>query len=101
MEPMKPMQPMKPMEPMKPIAPWWPSELGQPDTAGGQNDLQYAYFAGTHRLAISRGGKVTLYDTGQYEVNGVQQRQGGDSSDLIFSSPHGPVPLADLKRVDE
>ena len=77
MEPMKPMKPMKPMEPMKPATPWWPDDLGQPDTSGAQNDLRYAYFASRHRLAVSRGGKVTVYDTGEYEVRGVQQQQGG------------------------
>ena len=76
MEPMKPMKPMKPMEPMKPATPWWPDDLGQPDTSGAQNDLRYAYFASRHRLAVSRGGKATVYDTGEYEVRGVQQQQG-------------------------
>ena len=98
---MEPMKPMKPMEPMKPITPWWPESLGQPETSGGQNDIRYAYFAGPRRMAISRGGKVTLYDTGEYEVSGVQQkRQGGKSSDLTFSGQDGPVPLSELKVVN-
>ena len=99
MEPMKPMKPMKPMEPMKPATPWWPDDLGQPDTSGAQNDLRYAYFANRHRLAISRGGKTTVYDTGEYEVRGVQQQQGGEGADLTFSSQNGEVPFSRLKLV--
>ena len=97
---MEPMKPMKPMEPMKPITPWWPEDLGQPETSGGQNDLRYAYFAGSHRLAVSRGGEMTLYDTGEYEVHGVQQQQGSEQSDITFSSQNGSVPLSELKTVD-
>jgi hypothetical protein len=100
MKPMEPMKPMKPMEPMKPVRPWWPEDLGQPETSGGQNDLRYAYFAASHRLAVSRDEKVTLYDTGSYEVSGVQQQQGGDNSDLTFSSQKGPVPLSELQTVN-
>jgi len=103
MEPMKPMKPMKlmkPMEPMKPATPWWPDDLGQPDTSGAQNDLRYAYFASRHRLAVSRGGKATVYDTGEYEVRGVQQQQGGEGADLTFSSQNGEVPLSRLKLVN-
>ena len=94
------MKPMKPMEPMKPITPWWPEELGQPDTSGGQNDLRYAYFAGPHRLAVSRAGKVTLYDTAEHQVSGVQQHQGGEQSDLTFSTKNGTIPLSQLKTVN-
>jgi hypothetical protein len=97
---MEPMKPMKPMEPMKPATPWWPDDLGQPDTSGAQNDLRYAYFASRHRLAVSRGGKVTVYDTGEYEVRGVQQQQGGEGADLTFSSQNGEVPLSRLKLVN-
>jgi hypothetical protein len=97
---MEPMKPMKPMEPMKPATPWWPDALGQPDTSGAQNDLRYAYFASRHRLAVSRGGKATVYDTGEYEVRGVQQQQGGEGADLTFSSQNGEVPLSRLKLVN-
>jgi hypothetical protein len=97
---MEPMKPMKPMEPMKPATPWWPDDLGQPDTSGAQNDLRYAYFASRHRLAVSRGGKATVYDTGEYEVRGVQQQQGGEGADLTFSSQNGEVPLSRLKLVN-
>ena len=67
---------------------------------GHQNDLRYAYFASRHRLAVSRGGKATVYDTGEYEVRGVQQQQGGEGADLTFSSQNGEVPLSRLKLVN-
>src|SRR5918993_4697350 len=47
-----------------PAGMWWPPELGQPSSAGSQNDLRYAIFPAAHRLSIERGGQVTLYDTG-------------------------------------
>jgi hypothetical protein len=70
MEPMsgmKPMSPMKPMEPMKAPVRWWPEELGeQPNSAGGQNEMRYAFFGDQQRLAVDTGdGKVQVYDTGE------------------------------------
>jgi hypothetical protein len=94
------MEPMKPMEPMRGMEPWWPADLGQPNTSGAQNDLRYAYFAGPRRLAISRGGKVTIYDTADHKIGGVSQQQGGSRGDVSFTSQHGDVSLSDLKEVD-
>ena len=95
MEPMKPMQPMKPMD----FGPdWWPKDLGKPSTSGGQNDVRYAFFPDSHRLAIQRDGQVTVYDSGDHEISGVSQAQGGTSS-LAFSSQKGEVKVADLKKV--
>ena len=106
MEPMKPMQPMRPMEPLKPMEPlfkggdrWWPGELGEPGSAGGQNDLRYAYFPGKRRLVVSRGGKVEFYDTGEHEIGGVSQQQSGGAggaggADPVFTSQHGRVELS-------
>ena len=76
----------------------WPSELGHAATSGAQNDLHYAYFPDSHRLAIRKGGHITLYDTADHAIGGVSQQQSGDQS-LTFSSQHGTVRLADLKRV--
>src|SRR6478752_5697036 len=56
---------------------WWPAELGRPSSSGGQNDAAYAYFPGPRRLAIRRGTAITLYDTGDHSISGVQQQQGG------------------------
>ncbi len=44
-------------------AEWWPHGLGTPASVGTQNNVRYAYFPSTRRLAIDRGGTVTLYDT--------------------------------------
>ena len=96
---MEPMKPMEPMEPMKSVTPWWPDDLGQPDTSGGQNDLRYAYFAARHRLAVSRGGKTTIYETGEHEVQGLQQHQGGEGADLTLSTRKGEVSISRLRVV--
>ena len=96
---MEPMKPMKPMEPMKTPDPWWPSDLGEPSTTGGQNDLRYAYFADSHRLAVSQGGKTTLYDTGDHEITGASQQQSDQDGDMTFSSSGGNVSLKSLKVV--
>ncbi len=109
MEPMKPMQPMKPMKPMKPMEPmrwseperWWPTNLGSPNSSGGQGDAQYAYFAGPRRLALRDGsGKVTLYDTADHQIGGVSQQQSGRRGTLVFTSQDGEVSLETLKVVD-
>ncbi len=79
---------------------WWPLELGTPASSGAQNGLRYAYFPGTHRLAIQRNGRSELYDTGDHRISGVSQQQSGAVQDPTFSSDKGPVRLADLKPVD-
>ncbi len=76
----------------------WPAELGRPSTSGAQNDLHYAYFPDTRRLAVRKGGHITLYDTGDHSIGGVSQQQSGDQS-LTFSSQHGTIRLADLAIV--
>jgi hypothetical protein len=78
---------------------WWPAELGRPSSSGGQNDAAYAYFPGPRRLAISRGGVITLYDTGDHSISGVQQQQGGRGS-LEFSSQFGSFTVDSLPVVD-
>lgn len=76
----------------------WPAELGQASASGAQNDMRYAVFPGTRRLAVARGGKVTIYDTGEHVIGGVSQAQSG-GRDLTFSSQHGPISLDDLPVV--
>ena len=92
------MEPMKPMEPMKEMEPFWPKDLGKPSTAGSQDDLRYAYFADSHRLAVSRGGKVTIYDTADHQIGGVSQQQGVGGS-LTFTSQYGTVSVSTLPIV--
>jgi hypothetical protein len=74
---------------------WWPSELGSPSSSGGQNDSRYAYFPNARRLAISQNGRVTVYDTLDHSIGGVQQQQGGSSS-LSFSSQFGTFTVDSL-----
>ena len=77
---------------------WWPEDLGRPSSSGGQNDAAYAYFPGPRRLAIRRGGSITLYDTGDHLISGVQQQQGGRGS-LEFSSQFGSFTVDSLPAV--
>jgi hypothetical protein len=73
----------------------WPAELGHAASSGAQNDLHYAYFPDSRRLAIRKGGHITLYDTGDHSIGGVSQQQSGDQS-LTFTSQYGLVRVADL-----
>ncbi|MDP9045780.1 MAG: hypothetical protein M3O01_13345 [Pseudomonadota bacterium] len=98
MPPMKPMEPMRPMAPMAPMERWWPEGFGEPDSAGSQNDTRYAYFGSSHRLVVSRGGAVTIYDTRQHRITGFGQQQGG-AADMAFQTPQGRVDLQSLRVV--
>ena len=77
---------------------WWPAELGHPNSAGAQNDMRYAYFAGPRRLAVDIGGNVTVYDTLDHRIGGAAQAQSGSRS-FTFTSQHGVVDVAILPRV--
>ncbi len=77
---------------------WWPSDLGSPNTSGSQNQYRYAYFAGMHRLAISDGQSVTVYDTLDHNIGGVSQQQGGVAG-VGFTSQYGNVDLRTLPLV--
>jgi hypothetical protein len=82
----------------KSTRPWWPEDLGLPDSAGGQNDVRYAYFARKRRLAIELHGKITVYDTLDHRIHGVSQQQ-GSHGELAFASQHGTVDIATLPLV--
>jgi hypothetical protein len=101
MKPMKPMTPMKPMEPMKPQPQWWPDGLGEPSATGSQNDLRYAYFSASRRLAVQKGGATILYDTGDHRIGGVSQQQQNNDGGATFTSQNGNVLLSDLKVVSQ
>lgn len=75
---------------------WWPPELGRPSSSGAQNNLRYAIFPETRRLAIDSGGTIVVYDTGDHLIGGVSQQQGGGAGGLSFSSQHGPIRLDEL-----
>jgi len=93
------MSPMKPIEPMKAPERWWPEELGeQPNAAGGQNEMRYAFFGDQHRLAVDTGdGKVQVYDTGDHRISSVQQHKSSSGRKVMFTSQQGEVDLAALK----
>lgn len=82
----------------QPSAAAWPSDLGTPSASGSQNGVDYAVFPAARRLAVRRGGELSLYDTGDHRIGGVSQQQGGSRS-LRFDSQHGPVPLDSLARI--
>ena len=77
---------------------WWPAELGSPASTGAQNNLNYACFPLSRRLAIRQDGKVSVYDTGEHRITGFSQQQSGDQS-LTFTSQLGLVRVADLPVV--
>ena len=74
---------------------WWPTDLGRPSSTGAQNDMHYALFPDRARLAVERGGTVTIYDTGSHRITSFGQQQGGSQS-LSLSGAAGPVSLHDL-----
>lgn len=76
----------------------WPEELGYASSTGSQNNLRYAVFPNTHRLAIDNNGKITVYDIGDHNIGGFSQQQGGDQS-MTFTSQYGLVRVADLPVV--
>lgn len=78
---------------------WWPANLGEPTSSGSQNDMRYACFPDKHRLALSRNGKITLYDTGEHQLTGFSQQQPGSGA-LSFAGQHGPVPIESLREVE-
>jgi len=73
----------------------WPAELGAASSSGSQNDMHYAIFSDTRRLAVEQAGKVTIYDIGDRRITGVAQQQSHDQS-LRFTGPDGTISTADL-----
>jgi hypothetical protein len=77
---------------------WWPEGLGHAASTGSQNNLRYAFFPETRRLAIDLGGSVKIYDTRDHRIGGFSQQQSGGQS-LSFTSQHGLVDRASLEEV--
>lgn len=92
------MKPMAPMEPLKPAGgdAWWPGDLGQPASSGGQGGLRYAVFPEKRRLAVERDGATRVYDTGDRRIGGVAQSGGGP---VRFTDRDGTVDLGSLREV--
>lgn len=78
---------------------WW-GDLGQPNSTGSQNEMSYAIFNQTRRLAILVNGKVTVFDTLDHQIGGVGQQQGGSYS-VSFTSQKGYVNLNSLPIVSK
>ena len=76
---------------------WWPSELGNPSATGSQNNLRYAYFPASNRLAIDDRGRVEVYDATGHDIRGFGQQQSADAS-LTFTSQRGVVRVDSLPR---
>jgi len=87
-----------PETPGRPSGQWWPVELGFLSGTGAQNQVRYAYFNRTHRLAVELDGNVTVYDTLDHEISGVAQQQGRGGS-LTLTSQHGTVSISTLPIV--
>ena len=77
---------------------WWPAEFGFPNGTGAQNQVRYAYFNQTHRLAVELNGHITVYDTLDHQIGGVSQQQGSGGS-LTLTSQHGTVSVSTLPVV--
>ncbi|MBW0018099.1 MAG: SHOCT domain-containing protein [Mycobacterium sp.] len=78
---------------------WWPADLGVPSSSGGQNSARYAIFPSTRRLAIQINGVTRVFDTGEHQIGGVQQQQGGGYGVVSFTSQFGTFDVSDLNEL--
>ena len=78
---------------------WWPADLGVPSSSGGQNDARYAIFPSTRRLAIQINGVTRVFDTGEHQIGGVQQQQGGGYGSVSFTSQFGTFDVSSLHEL--
>ena len=81
-----------------PEANWWPQEMGVPNALGSQNNVRYAYFAQSRRLAVKTGNDIWVYDTGDHQIGGFSQQQGAGGS-ITFTSQFGVISLGTLPVV--
>ncbi len=77
---------------------WWPQDLGSPAALGSQNDMRYAYFPNSRRLAVKTGNSVWVYDTLNHQIGGFSQQQGSGNG-ITFTSQMGTVILSSLPVV--
>ncbi|MDV7145732.1 SHOCT domain-containing protein [Tropicimonas sp. TH_r6] len=85
-------------------AAWWPADLGQPSSVGGQNQFRYAYFPQACRVALDPGNgtPVVLLDTLDHQIGGFSQQQSGYGDPfggVSFSSQYGQFALSSLPRI--
>ena len=83
-----------------PEANWWPQDLGAPNAVGSQNNVRYAYFANSRRLAVKTGNNIWVYDTGDHQIGGFSQQQGSGGS-ITFTSQYGTVNLSTLPVISQ
>jgi hypothetical protein len=90
---------MAPMSfsPMASAEPWWPKELGSPSATGAQNELRYAFFPASRRVAVEVNGRVSVHDTGDMQISGCSQASGSDG--VQFTTSTGTVSLSNLPEV--
>ena len=80
---------------------WWPADLGVPSAAGGQNNVRYAIFPSTRRLAIQINSVTKVFDTGEHRIGGVQQQQqSGGYGSVSFTSQFGTFDVSSLAELD-
>ncbi|PTY00945.1 hypothetical protein DB346_15165 [Verrucomicrobia bacterium LW23] len=78
---------------------WWPSELGHPASSGGQNNLSYAHFPDSDRLAIRLDGEVVVFNTQGLSIGGFSQQQSNGLQGLYVSTNRGQIAVSSLPRV--
>ncbi|OBG72386.1 MULTISPECIES: SHOCT domain-containing protein [unclassified Mycobacterium] len=78
---------------------WWPADLGVPSASGAQNNVRYAFFPATRRLALQIDGVTRVFDTGEHHIGGVQQQQGGGYGSVSFTSQLGTFGVSDLREL--
>jgi Short C-terminal domain len=79
---------------------WWPAGLGVPSSTGGQNDVRYAVFPATRRLAIQFGDVTKVFDTEEHHIGGVQQQQQGRGfGSVTFTSQLGTFDVSRLREL--
>lgn len=78
---------------------WWPADLGVPSATGAQNDARYAIFPSTRRLVIQINGVTKVFDTGEHNIGGIQQQQGGGYGSVSFTSQLGTFAVSNLSEL--
>ncbi len=77
---------------------WWPDNLGVPSSVGASNNVKYAYFPISRRLAIFINGDLSIYDTLHHNIGGVSQQQGTNGS-IQFTSQFGNIDMSTLPKI--
>ncbi len=79
---------------------WWPAGLGTPASSGTQGDVAYAWFPQARRLAVRRGDRLAVHDTGAHGISGLAQ-DGGATPVLRLHADGREIALSDLPLADD